>query len=176
MTPEEVRKHFKVVSGYRGNYSAHCPAHADSSASLSIGTGKNGRTLLKCFAGCTVDQITKKAGLKVSDLFATPPKRSESVAKPTSLYDEVVEELLTKERLAQAKRDIWAEVWDIADEAKECDRLIAKARAVVTALGPESGAAWDLAEKAAHLETMMNNAEAGAFERADAKWRARGEC
>jgi hypothetical protein len=35
-----------------GKWLAHCPAHSDSSPSLSIREGMDGRVLLHCFAGC----------------------------------------------------------------------------------------------------------------------------
>jgi DNA primase len=36
---------------------AVCPAHDDHDPSLSISEGKDGRVLLKCFAGCQFDAI-----------------------------------------------------------------------------------------------------------------------
>jgi 5S rRNA maturation endonuclease (ribonuclease M5) len=58
------------------NGMAKCPAHDDSSPSLSVGEGDDGRVLLHCHAGCTHDQIVAAVGLTVADLF--PPKeRSE---------------------------------------------------------------------------------------------------
>ena len=50
-------------------YSAKCPAHDDTSNSLSIGSGDDGRVLLKCFVGCSVEDIADAIGLTVSDLF-----------------------------------------------------------------------------------------------------------
>ncbi len=52
-----------------GGYQAKCPAHNDSSPSLSISEGDNGCVLLKCHAGCSNDSIVKAMGLKMSDLF-----------------------------------------------------------------------------------------------------------
>ena len=49
---------------------AKCPSHDDRHASLSIGTGEDGRVLLKCHAGCTTPDIVTALGLKLSDLFA----------------------------------------------------------------------------------------------------------
>ena len=43
---------------------ARCPAHDDRCASLSIGTGHDGRVLLKCFAGCEIEAIVAAAGIK----------------------------------------------------------------------------------------------------------------
>src|SRR5262245_18252453 len=97
LTTAEIVKRFKHAHKSRKGWSALCPAHPDSSASLSIGTGKDGRTLIHCFAGCTLDQITQKAGLRISDLFAEPLKTStpamKPAVKPVSLYDEVLGKL-----------------------------------------------------------------------------------
>jgi hypothetical protein len=58
---EKVRK--------RGeNWSARCPAHADRQPSLSVGVGTDGRVLLKCHAGCTVQDIVSALGLRITDL------------------------------------------------------------------------------------------------------------
>src|SRR5262249_25779904 len=52
------------------NWVARCPAHDDKFPSLSIREGDDGRVLVHCFAGCTVDEITGALGLRISDLFA----------------------------------------------------------------------------------------------------------
>jgi hypothetical protein len=49
-----------------------CPSHADARPSLSIREGRDGRTLLKCFAGCEPAAIAQALGLRLSDLFAGP--------------------------------------------------------------------------------------------------------
>src|SRR2546426_10429548 len=48
---------------------ACCPAHGDRVASLSIGTGREGRALLKCHAGCETANVLKALGLQPCDLF-----------------------------------------------------------------------------------------------------------
>jgi len=53
-----------------GKWMARCPAHDDRRASLSIGIGEDGRTLLRCFAKCSTEAILDKLGLRPSDLFA----------------------------------------------------------------------------------------------------------
>ena len=55
----------------RGEYSAHCPAHDDKHSSLSIQEGKDGRILVFCHAGCTMEEIVNSLGLTKSDLFPT---------------------------------------------------------------------------------------------------------
>ncbi len=51
-------------------WEAHCPAHDDRNASLSIGTGAEGRVLLKCHAGCDLDAICATLGIRKHDLFS----------------------------------------------------------------------------------------------------------
>ena len=48
---------------------ARCPAHQDRSASLSLAEGRDGRALVKCFAGCEVLAIARAVGLELADLF-----------------------------------------------------------------------------------------------------------
>jgi len=66
-------------------WSARCPAHDDSVASLSISKGSDDQVLLHCHAGCTPEQIVKAVGLEMIDLFAaTEEKPSE---KAWIIYD-----------------------------------------------------------------------------------------
>jgi hypothetical protein len=48
---------------------ARCPAHADRSPSLSIAEGDEGRTLIRCFAGCDVTDVLGAVGLTLVNLF-----------------------------------------------------------------------------------------------------------
>lgn len=50
-------------------YSARCPAHKDRSASLSLAVGRDGRALVRCFAGCDVLAVVQAVGLELADLF-----------------------------------------------------------------------------------------------------------
>ena len=49
-------------------WEAQCPAHEDAHSSLSV-AHRDGRWLLNCHAGCSVDAIVSAVGLKISDLF-----------------------------------------------------------------------------------------------------------
>ena len=49
-------------------WSALCPAHADNSPSLSISEGDKA-ILLKCWAGCTVQEVCAALGILPRDLF-----------------------------------------------------------------------------------------------------------
>jgi len=54
-----------------GRWMALCPAHSDRRASLSISTGDDGRTLIRCHAGCETGSILDALNLKPGDLFAS---------------------------------------------------------------------------------------------------------
>ena len=51
------------------SWMACCPAHEDKSASLSIRHDDDGKTLIHCFAGCSVHEVVVAIGLEISDLF-----------------------------------------------------------------------------------------------------------
>ena len=53
-------------------WKARCPAHDDRSPSLSVSEGRDGRVLLKCFAGCSAEDVLAALGLKMSDLYQSP--------------------------------------------------------------------------------------------------------
>jgi hypothetical protein len=65
----------------RGRWVARCPAHADRSPSLSLAVGRAGALLVYCFAGCTVPDILKAAGLAAGDLFPGRPARGQAVTQ-----------------------------------------------------------------------------------------------
>ena len=58
-----------VRAGSGGRYVALCPAHDDRSPSLSIASGRDGRVLIKCHAGCRPDEVLSALNLSWSDLF-----------------------------------------------------------------------------------------------------------
>ena len=62
----------KVKSKGRDNYYAQCPAHQDSSPSLSVKLLPDGRTLIHCFAGCSAHDVLTSVGLGWDALY--PPK------------------------------------------------------------------------------------------------------
>jgi hypothetical protein len=70
----EARGYNPRGGGERG-WTCLCPAHEDDTASLSVGIGDDGRTLLNCFAGCAAEDVASALGLTTSDLFAEPRER-----------------------------------------------------------------------------------------------------
>lgn len=51
-------------------YMANCPAHNDRTPSLSIRMGRDGRVLIKCWAGCSTESVIDALGLSWRDLFS----------------------------------------------------------------------------------------------------------
>jgi hypothetical protein len=69
-----------------GRYIAKCPSHTDKSPSLSVSEGERG-LLLKCWAGCTLDEITAALGIEIKDLFfdALTPHGHRLPSKPMKI-------------------------------------------------------------------------------------------
>ena len=72
---------------------ARCPAHDDRHPSLSVAEGDDGRALVWCFAGCSLEAVLAAVGLSVSDLF--PP----GGGRCRSWYGAVDGSTLTAERM-----------------------------------------------------------------------------
>lgn len=70
MTLANILSHLEGVKGGGGQYSARCPNHGDQHNSLSVSVGKDGKILLHCHAGCSVEDIVWSMGLTMQDLFA----------------------------------------------------------------------------------------------------------
>lgn len=65
-----ILSHLKTFKKTYTGYSAKCPAHdGKHDNSLSITSGDDGRVLLKCFAGCSSEEVVKSLGLTMKDLF-----------------------------------------------------------------------------------------------------------
>lgn len=65
---ERLRGVAKSGAGYR----ALCPAHDDTSPSLSVTEAEDGRVLLHCFKGCTLRGVLDALDLETRDLFPKP--------------------------------------------------------------------------------------------------------
>jgi hypothetical protein len=73
-----ILSRLKSVRQVAGGYVAKCPAHDDQQASLSVATGDDGRVLLHCHAGCSIEDVCRALGLSASDLFAQSGRRESS--------------------------------------------------------------------------------------------------
>lgn len=75
MTFEDFASRFEKKRKTTQGFMVRCLSHEDRTESLSISRGDDGRVLLKCFAGCSVDQICGAFGLTIKDLFAQEPAK-----------------------------------------------------------------------------------------------------
>ncbi len=112
-TVEHVLERLERVRRTSRGWSARCPAHEDRSPSLSIAEGRDGRALLRCFAGCEPDQIVRAIGLEMPDLFSRDDDRSHrrrhsrrDSRQPVPLPRDVARELLTSAE--------WPFLWNAA--------------------------------------------------------------
>lgn len=70
-----LRNHGHKPKRAGAGWCCRCPAHDDRNPSLSIHAGDDGRALVNCHAGCTVDAVCGAIGLRPADLFSDDPSR-----------------------------------------------------------------------------------------------------
>lgn len=73
---DNVLSRLRSVEKVSSGYTALCPSHDDSTPSLSVKKGEDGRVLLHCHAGCGLDDILQRLGLEWRDLFSRNQDRS----------------------------------------------------------------------------------------------------
>jgi len=123
-----------VVTAGKDRYMAVCPAHEDGKRSLQITVGDKA-LLLKCFAGCKIEDICEAAGVTMRDLFL-PKADKVSAIKPApgrvvARYDYVDEQgelLYQVERLdpksfRQRKPDVEGWSYKLGDVRRVLYRL-----------------------------------------------------
>lgn len=71
MTAQALIDKLDLVRGGPTKWVARCPAHDDSSPSLSVKELRDGRVLVHCHAGCGALEVLEAVGLDYSELF--PP-------------------------------------------------------------------------------------------------------
>ena len=109
MSIDNVLSHLDKVKGSNGRYQACCPAHDDKSPSLTISEAADGTVLVKCFAGCTADEIVGAIGLELKDLFPPSdlnPRQQQAYAKRknvASIEDALFHELVVLEQIIAAR-------------------------------------------------------------------------
>lgn len=89
----------KVRHVGRGKMQACCPSHNDRRASLSIRELDDGRTLVHCFAGCSVEEVLAAVDLTFDDLFPERPAPIQGLRRerrpfiPADAYDSMMLEV-----------------------------------------------------------------------------------
>lgn len=90
----------KAKTTGRGQWVACCPAHPDKHPSMTVRELEDGRVLVHCFAGCSVEEILSAVGMTFDDLFPDRAidNRVAPVRKPFPAAD-VLECLVTESHI-----------------------------------------------------------------------------
>ncbi len=138
---DSILEKLRGVKKAGDNWVALCPAHDDRTQSLSVGTGGDGRVLLKCFAGCRVDDILARMQIEFHDLFP-PSNNSLSSHKIIS-----VEELAKHKKLPVSfLRELGVEDrphGGVKITYRLLDGSFAPRQRIRTALTAKEGSLWD---------------------------------
>jgi len=86
MTLHDVLGRLEKVKPISGGHMARCPVHDDSTASLSVTEGKDGRILLHCHANCATPNIVAALSLTMGDLFPEDRDRG-GMGDPLAVYE-----------------------------------------------------------------------------------------
>lgn len=101
----DLARHLGAKKAGRG-WVARCPAHQDTSPSLSIGEGDDGRILLNCFSGCTWGEVTD--ALRARGLWANGDASRRIITPEQSRAAEEYRKREEQTRIADAVR-LWNE-------------------------------------------------------------------
>ncbi|HUU01039.1 MAG TPA: hypothetical protein VM425_06350 [Myxococcota bacterium] len=102
-----------------GQWAAQCPCHDDRKASLAVAEGRDGRTLVRCLAGCSTPSVIEALGLKMSDLFNDNGNGGRGrIVKSYVYHDEQGNELFSVSRFEpkdfrQSREEKWGRVWSL---------------------------------------------------------------
>ena len=112
---------------------ACCPAHDDRSPSLSIRAGRDGRILLRCWAGCETAAVLAAAGLAWRDVCgdSRPPSRTTRRRMRREQHHRARAEAAARDRRLAAGRAL--------DAARRAEQAAAE---WLQAAGPGDDAAW----------------------------------
>ena len=93
MKAAQFARNFSRVTRRGDWYDAPCPAHDDRRPSLSFKDGDRG-LIVRCHAGCSLEQIVGRLGISVRDLFNNAPAARSSRIVATYPYRDEGGELL----------------------------------------------------------------------------------
>lgn len=93
-----------------GQWMARCPAHNDTTPSLSVGLGRSGEVLVHCFAGCQSTDVLKFVGLTPGDLF-TDQATTEDPSNGVTLAEYAAAKGLDADRLT-SRFGLVDTIWD----------------------------------------------------------------
>jgi putative DNA primase/helicase len=83
-TFESILSKLSNVQRADDGFSSRCPSHDDHKNSLSLEITSDGIILMKCFAGCEIEAISRSLGITQKDLFpaASPPRKKDRYPGP----------------------------------------------------------------------------------------------
>jgi CHC2 zinc finger len=125
MNAEAILARLNGVRRNGGGWMARCPAHEDRSPSLSIHEG-NGKILLHCFGGCSIEAVCAALEIKVSELFS---KRHE-IHKPEPRIVRETQKRITGLRSRLTPGDRERAVTVVLADGTNLDAAIARALAL----------------------------------------------
>lgn len=82
---EALLSRLSGVKGRNGNYVACCPAHEDRKPSLAV-KEQDGKILVHCFSGCSVENIVGAVGMDLTDLFPPAEPRYDKPAPKVRFF------------------------------------------------------------------------------------------
>ncbi|MFO2466114.1 virulence-associated protein E [Pseudomonas sp. 15FMM2] len=80
----------KVKPAGTNKWKACCPAHDDKNPSMAISEALDGTILLKCWAGCSAQNIVSAIGLELRDLFPGKKQPRRGPSKPAIEHERMV--------------------------------------------------------------------------------------
>ncbi len=89
MTAAEFATYVKKATRSGAGYRALCPAHADQKPSLTFRDGDNGRFVVYCHKGCSVEEIMQAVGLSEQDLFNDEPQGAAHGSRPRGTREQL---------------------------------------------------------------------------------------
>ena len=79
---DQLLSRLRQVKGKNHSFTACCPAHDDKSPSLAVRETTDGRILLHCFGGCSVEEVLGAVGMEMADLFPDTGEHHQPKVKP----------------------------------------------------------------------------------------------
>lgn len=125
---EQVLERLDRVKRGGGGFVARCPAHEDRNPSLSVSEGQDGRVLVRCHRGCTVEAIVAAVGLELADLFPRDTSTDRRIVETYDYVDETGTNLFQAVRFApkafaQRRPDGSGWTWKLGDTRRVLYRL-----------------------------------------------------
>jgi DNA primase len=87
MSADELLSRLKKVKKNATGWVACCPAHNDKSPSLAVRELDDGRVLVHCFGGCSVEEVLDSVGMTFDDLFPERAENRKGEARPFAAAD-----------------------------------------------------------------------------------------